>query len=1050
MPDKYLVISPENLVPSIQPLIQQKQNRGYEVIVKLMKDFCDMAVMRLTGAGLVTDWKGFNVANRLGTGESRWLTTDMNGNARKELIVVSNDGLWLTQLRKGTSGVELGWQITGWINHTTSTGDTGWHLRRGDRFVSADVNGDGRDELVVLSANGEWMGSLKQVSGRLVADWIAFDWVTPPGGPANSGWNLGEGDQILGADIDGDGCDELVVTSHSGQWIGILRETSGRPVATWVHAQWINAPGGSGATGWCLQQGDRFLAGDFNGDGRQELLVVAASGQWLGLLEESGGQLVVTGMSNDWVNPPGGSGASGWNLQQGDQFLVADIDNDHRDEVIVVAPSGQWIGVLRENGGRFAAQSVQHDWVNAPGGTGATGWHLSKGDTYLVGDINGDSKAEIVVISPSGEYVGWLGESAGTLAIFGMVHGEVNLDGGPSHSGWNLQSGDKYAIADVDGDARAELLVFGKTRSYQQIRTCVLNTAPRFLLLVGDCDITPGYPLWRPDSTPLMRFISDAYLGIGSDVPCPQVMIGRLSSNDPVELKAICDRILAYHNLADSMWMRRVILSGFLPGATQQPDSVDSGWRCLGEMGHFFQPVLEYQREGTPERQRVWGAEDSTKASLKSAIEQGALMVLYTGHGWPAGWDSIGNNEDFTCGDVEGLNVGAMTPLVISASCLTGQIKVDASFAERWLRKGKAIGILAADEVSSTFFNDRILPPIIHEIVNHRTRLVGEILKNAIKYVYDEYHDDPLCPIPFFGTTLLMYRYLGDPDTVLASPMIREKTLSEKASCGPAIAAQNGAMLLSWIGPPTNHKLNFVRSSDGWTFTNKVTLNETSREAPALAVFQGKYVVAWTGMDAKLNIMQSSDGTTWSNKTTLNETSPSSPALTVLGNRLYLAWRGNPSNNCLNVIHSNDGISWTGKHTLSETSPSGPALASMGSHLYLAWRGGPSNNLVNVMRSTNGSTFTDKKTLSEKTGAGPALAAYSDHLYLAWEGVNNQFLNVRQSPDGVTWPSNKNTFSGEKCMGGPSLTALDNRFVWAWTGVDSDHHVNVMSYVLRA
>ena len=84
-----------------------------------------------------------------------------------------------------------------------------------------------------------------------------------------------------------------------------------------------------------------------------------------------------------------------------------------------------------------------------------------------------------------------------------------------------------------------------------------------------------------------------------------------------------------------------------------------------------------------------------------------------------------------------------------------------------------------------------------------------------------------------------------------------------------------------------------MSSTDGLNYSNKVTLNETSPVALALAVFQNKFVVAWIGVgDNRLNVMQSSNGLNWTNKVTLNDTSQSSPALAVLGNQLFIAWRG--------------------------------------------------------------------------------------------------------------------------------------------------------------
>jgi predicted acylesterase/phospholipase RssA len=69
------------------------------------------------------------------------------------------------------------------------------------------------------------------------------------------------------------------------------------------------------------------------------------------------------------VNHPGESGANGWNLQNGDKFLVADIDGNRLQEIVVISPNGEWIGILKEDNGRLAAGWIGHDWVNHPSAT---------------------------------------------------------------------------------------------------------------------------------------------------------------------------------------------------------------------------------------------------------------------------------------------------------------------------------------------------------------------------------------------------------------------------------------------------------------------------------------------------------------------------------------------------------------------------------------------------------------------------------------------------------------------------------------------------------
>jgi Domain of unknown function (DUF1929) len=184
-------------------------------------------------------------------------------------------------------------------------------------------------------------------------------------------------------------------------WIGFLGEQNSTLTAGWIGRDWVDQRFKTGWStsrqGWSLRRGDQFYSADVDADNRDELIVVAPTGEWIGILRENSGGLVATWIKNDWVNEPGGTGASGWDLRQGDRYYVADIDADNRDELIVVAPTGEWIGILAEQGGSLIAGFIAYNWVNHPGGSGANGWDLKKGDEYLVADTDGTGRSRLVI-----------------------------------------------------------------------------------------------------------------------------------------------------------------------------------------------------------------------------------------------------------------------------------------------------------------------------------------------------------------------------------------------------------------------------------------------------------------------------------------------------------------------------------------------------------------------------------------------------------------------------------------------------------------------------
>ena len=96
-------------------------------------------------------------------------------------------------------------------NAIPGVGGTGsWVLNEGDHFVRADVDGDGVDEIVVVNLDGTHIGVLSMTPTSITTEHIAVDQVPHRG---DTGWNLSVGDQHWAANLNGDGSDELFVLS---------------------------------------------------------------------------------------------------------------------------------------------------------------------------------------------------------------------------------------------------------------------------------------------------------------------------------------------------------------------------------------------------------------------------------------------------------------------------------------------------------------------------------------------------------------------------------------------------------------------------------------------------------------------------------------------------------------------------------------------------------------------------------------------------------------------------------------------------------------------
>jgi len=331
---------------------------------------------------------------------------DVNGDGRPDLVTANS-----SNIGTGTAGVLLGLAGGGFAAMTNyPTGSTGIP----QSVAVADVNGDGRPDLVAANGNSTVGVLLGRASGGFAA--------------ATTYPTVSTTFFVAVADVNGDGRPDLVAVNSGSNTIQVL----------------LGQAGGGFANGGTYLVGGGSPAGvavaDVNGDGRADLVTANNNNTAGVLLGQAGG-----GFAAAVTYPTGGTGISG--------VAVADVNGDGRPDLVTANYSSVGTGtagvLLRLAGGGFAAVTTYST------GTG------SRPTGVAVADVNGDGRLDIVTANYPNTAGVLLGQTGGGFAAV------TTYSTGISSSPLGV------AVADVNGDGRPDIVT---ANSDQNAVGVLLNT----------------------------------------------------------------------------------------------------------------------------------------------------------------------------------------------------------------------------------------------------------------------------------------------------------------------------------------------------------------------------------------------------------------------------------------------------------------------------------------------------------------------------------------------------------------------------------------------
>ncbi len=342
----------------------------------------DSVISILRNAGVADSFYSPLLLRSAGQPQNLFLT-DLNGDGKPEIVVTN---------------FNAGQQSSISIFKNNSAGDTISFPKRIDSLTglgsigigAADLNGDGKPDLVVTSGNS---GIISIFRNTTVTDSISFAARTDISAAPN------HSDYVLLADIDNDGKTDIITADFATSSISVYRNISSGNAISF-------SPGIAFAVG---TNPTSIVAGDFDSDGLLDIAVLNYGSQNISLLRNTSTAGVIS------LSPKPSVSLGG--ITPG-YLSTGDVNGDGKPDLVYVDQTNNAVCVFGNTSQVIG--SIYFDMRAAPYAVGGNA------NGVAIADLNGDSKPELIVANGSGANLSLLRNTVNDPRVFSFSPKTVN------------------------------------------------------------------------------------------------------------------------------------------------------------------------------------------------------------------------------------------------------------------------------------------------------------------------------------------------------------------------------------------------------------------------------------------------------------------------------------------------------------------------------------------------------------------------------------------------------------------------------------------------